>query len=63
MSELSNHIRQDVVEVVQRMTSFELSEVASFKEQYVASLFLPHTDIGLFPQVGMRLHAGSAVKG
>jgi len=62
MSELSNHIRQDVVGVVQRMTSFELSEVANFKEQYVASLFLPHTDISLFPQVGMRLQAVSAGK-
>ncbi|MCJ7602612.1 MAG: ATP-binding protein, partial [Desulfobulbaceae bacterium] len=62
MSELSNHIRQDVVAVVQKMTSFELSEVANFKEQYVASLFLPHTDISLFPQVGMRLNAASAGK-
>ncbi len=50
MSEMSNHIRRDVVEVVHRMTSFELSEVASFKDQYVASLFLPHTDMSLFPQ-------------
>lgn len=50
MSELSNHIRKDVVEVVRKMTSFELSEVPSFKDQYVASLFLPHTDLGLFPR-------------
>lgn len=49
MSELSNHIRKDVVEVVRKMTSFELSEIPSFKDQYVASLFLPHTDLGLFP--------------
>ena len=54
MSELSNHIRQDVVDVVQRMTSFELSEVVQFKDQYVASLFLPHTDISLFPAVEKR---------
>jgi len=51
MSEMSNHIRRDVVEVVHRMTSFELSEVARFKDQYVASLFLPHTDMSLFPRV------------
>jgi uncharacterized 2Fe-2S/4Fe-4S cluster protein (DUF4445 family) len=55
MSELSNHIRQDVVEVVARMTSFELSEVSSFKDQYVAALFLPHTDLGLFPATAARL--------
>jgi uncharacterized 2Fe-2S/4Fe-4S cluster protein (DUF4445 family) len=55
LSELSNHIRRDVVEVVNRMTSFELSEVVSFQEQYVASLFLPHTDLGLFPATAKRL--------
>ena len=55
LSELSNHIRRDVVAVVNRMTSFELSEVASFKEQYVASLFLPNTDLGLFPETAKRL--------
>jgi uncharacterized 2Fe-2S/4Fe-4S cluster protein (DUF4445 family) len=57
MSELSNHIRQDVVDVVHRMTSFELSEVPDFKDQYIASLFLPHTDIGLFPATRERLAA------
>jgi uncharacterized 2Fe-2S/4Fe-4S cluster protein (DUF4445 family) len=55
MSELSNHIRRDVMAVVQRMTSFELSEVTGFQEQYVASLFLPHTDRTLFPGVHRRL--------
>ena len=54
MSELSNHIRQDVVEVVRKMTSFELSEIPDFKDQYVASLFLPHTDTGLFPEAARR---------
>lgn len=55
MSEMSNHIRQDVVEVVRRMTSFELSEVAHFKDQYIGSHFLPHTDMTLFPKVRERL--------
>ena len=55
MSALSNHIRHDVLAVVSRMTSFELSEVVSYHDQYVASLFLPHTDISLFPQVAARL--------
>jgi len=54
MSALSNHIRKDVVEVVHRMTSFELSEIPAFKDQYVASMFLPHTDLGLFPTVASR---------
>ncbi|MBU4034682.1 MAG: ATP-binding protein, partial [Proteobacteria bacterium] len=55
MSEMSNHIRQDVVEVVRKMTSFELSEMPYFQEQYIASHFLPHTDISLFPRVAERL--------
>jgi uncharacterized 2Fe-2S/4Fe-4S cluster protein (DUF4445 family) len=54
MSELSNHIRKDVVEVVRKMTSFELSEIPGFKDQYVASLFLPHTDLSLFPEAAQR---------
>ena len=55
MSEMSNHIRRDVVEVVRMMTSFELSEVTSFKDQFIASLFLPHTDASLFPHAARRL--------
>jgi len=55
MSEMSNHIRQDVVEVVRKMTSFELSEIPAFQDQYIASHFLPHTDLGLFPSVRDRL--------
>ena len=55
MSEMSNHIRRDVVKVVRKMTSFELSEVTDFKDQYIASLFLPHTDNSLFPETCARL--------
>ena len=54
MSELSNHIRQDVVRVVRKMISFELSEVAGFEDQYVASIFLPNTDLSLFPKTAKR---------
>ncbi|XCN73580.1 MAG: ASKHA domain-containing protein [Candidatus Electrothrix aestuarii] len=54
MCELSNHIRRDVVEVVRKMTSFELSEVPGFKDQYMASMFLPHTDLALFPDAAAR---------
>ncbi|MBU0482027.1 MAG: DUF4445 domain-containing protein [Proteobacteria bacterium] len=59
MSELSNHIRRDVVEVVNRMTSFELSEVNSFHNQYMASLFMPHTDLALFPATAVKLEKKS----
>jgi uncharacterized 2Fe-2S/4Fe-4S cluster protein (DUF4445 family) len=55
MCELSNHIRRDVVEAVRKMTSFELSEVPGFKDQYMASMFLPHTDLELFPGIAQRV--------
>ncbi len=56
MSELSNHIRRDVVTTLQMMTSFELSDVPSYTDKYVASLFLPHTDGTLFPNASVRRH-------
>jgi len=55
MSAMSNHVRRDVVEVVRKMTRFELSEVPSFHDQFTASLFLPHTDGSLFPATTRRL--------
>ncbi len=54
MSELSNHIRRDVAKTLQMMTSFELSDVPSYKDQYIASHFLPHTDETLFPRASER---------
>ena len=52
MSSLSNHIRKDVVEVTRRMTNFELSETASYMDNYIAALFLPHTEIN---QLGIKM--------
>ncbi|RZB34999.1 MAG: hypothetical protein SRB1_00767 [Desulfobacteraceae bacterium Eth-SRB1] len=54
---LSNHIRKDVVEITRRMTNFELSETASYMNNYMASLFLPHTDMSRFPRIKQRLEA------
>ncbi|HBI16416.1 MAG TPA: ferredoxin [Desulfobulbaceae bacterium] len=54
MSELSNRIRRDVARTARRMTSIELSEVPAYKDQYMASLFLPHTDGSLFPKAAER---------
>jgi uncharacterized 2Fe-2S/4Fe-4S cluster protein (DUF4445 family) len=55
MSSLTNRIRQDVVEVTRKMTNFELSETTSYMDNYVAALFLPHTDLNLFPKLKARL--------
>ncbi|MDL2274628.1 ASKHA domain-containing protein [Desulfosarcina sp. OttesenSCG-928-G10] len=57
MSSLTNRIRRDVVEVTRSITNFELSETASYMDNYIAALFLPHTDLNLFPKVKARLDA------
>jgi uncharacterized 2Fe-2S/4Fe-4S cluster protein (DUF4445 family) len=57
MSCLTNRIRQDVAEVVRKMTNFELSETASYMDNYIAALFLPHTDLDQFPRLKQRLEA------
>jgi uncharacterized 2Fe-2S/4Fe-4S cluster protein (DUF4445 family) len=61
MSCLTNRIRKDVVDVTKRMTNFELSETPSFMDNYVAALFLPHTDMEQFPKLKARLKSRSAL--
>jgi uncharacterized 2Fe-2S/4Fe-4S cluster protein (DUF4445 family) len=62
MSALTNRIRRDVVEVTKKMTNFELSETHSYMDNYVAALFLPHTDMNQFPKIKARLEARRAGK-
>jgi len=62
MSALTNRIRKDVVDVTKRMTNFELSETASYMDNYVAALFLPHTDIDQFPKLKARLKVRKALR-
>lgn len=62
MSSLTNRIRKDVVEVTKKMTNFELSETPSFMDNYVAALFLPHTDMDKFPRLKARLEARKNLK-
>jgi uncharacterized 2Fe-2S/4Fe-4S cluster protein (DUF4445 family) len=57
MSSLTNRIRKDVVEVTKKMTNFELSDTPSYMDNYVAALFLPHTDMNKFPKLKTRLEA------
>lgn len=61
MSAMTNRIRRDVVEVTRKMTNFELSETPSYMDHYVASLFLPHTDLHLFPKLKARMDARRAL--
>jgi hypothetical protein len=46
-----------VVEVTDKMTNFELSDTPSYMDNYIAALFLPHTDINQFPNLKARLEA------
>ena len=61
MSSLTNRIRRDVVEVTRKMTNFELSETVSYMDNYVAALFLPHTDLNQFPELKVRLEKRKAM--
>jgi len=40
-----------VVEIAKKMTYLELSADNRFMDAYTSALFLPHTDIELFPSV------------
>ena len=62
MSSLTNRIRRDVVEVTKKMTNFELSDTASYMDNYVAALFLPHTDMNKFPNLKARIESRKAIK-
>jgi uncharacterized 2Fe-2S/4Fe-4S cluster protein (DUF4445 family) len=57
MSSMTNRIRKDVVEVTRKMTNFELSETPSYMNNYVAAMFIPHTEIEQFPRLKQRMDA------
>jgi uncharacterized 2Fe-2S/4Fe-4S cluster protein (DUF4445 family) len=61
MSALTNQVRRHVTEVTQKMTNFELSETPSYMDHYVSALFLPHTNMELFPQLKARLEARKTI--
>jgi uncharacterized 2Fe-2S/4Fe-4S cluster protein (DUF4445 family) len=48
---LSDHMRKEAEDVAQKMTNIELSVSRRFMDEYISALFLPHTNITLFPTV------------
>jgi uncharacterized 2Fe-2S/4Fe-4S cluster protein (DUF4445 family) len=48
---LSRKMRQESEEIATRMTYMELSVSRGFMDEYMSALFLPHTDMDLFPSV------------
>jgi len=51
MALLSREMRQRVTEVAKMMTYLELSADNTFFDEFNAALFLPHTDMTMFPSV------------
>ena len=54
----SRDLLEEERRVADMMTNFELSETPGFMDQYIAALFLPHTQEDYFPTVTERLRAG-----
>jgi uncharacterized 2Fe-2S/4Fe-4S cluster protein (DUF4445 family) len=50
-------VRHDVADVAGKMTYLELSADNSFMDEYTSALFLPHTDLTVFPSVRAALAA------
>jgi uncharacterized 2Fe-2S/4Fe-4S cluster protein (DUF4445 family) len=48
---LSEQMRREAEEIAKKMTYMELSVSRGFMDEYMSALFLPHTDIDLFPTV------------
>jgi uncharacterized 2Fe-2S/4Fe-4S cluster protein (DUF4445 family) len=51
MTLLSNHAFEKAHEIAEKMTYFELSVNPDFMDEFIAALFLPHTNQQLFPSV------------
>jgi len=55
LTSFSRDLLDDARRVANMMTNFELSENIDFMNNYVAALFLPHTNSGEFPSVSKKL--------
>jgi uncharacterized 2Fe-2S/4Fe-4S cluster protein (DUF4445 family) len=51
MALLSTSAFEKTLDIARRMTNIELSNYQPFMNEFVAALFLPHTDSSLFPSV------------
>lgn len=52
---LSERHRQEADEIAKRLTHFELTTDRSFYEEFASALFLPHTNVELFPSAAKLL--------
>ncbi len=56
---LSREARERAGAIARQLTYLELSTTAGFMDNYVAALFLPHTDRSAFPSVLARVRQGA----
>jgi uncharacterized 2Fe-2S/4Fe-4S cluster protein (DUF4445 family) len=57
---LDRNARERISDIASRMTYIELSADNSFYEAFMSALFLPHTDLALFPSVAEAIQKESA---
>jgi uncharacterized 2Fe-2S/4Fe-4S cluster protein (DUF4445 family) len=62
MALLSADARQRIGDIARRMTYIELCADNSFTEEFMAAMFLPHTNASLFPSVAEATELGSGVR-
>ncbi|MBU1615625.1 ATP-binding protein, partial [bacterium] len=55
LSACSSQMFKKAQQVAKSMTNIELSDNAGFMDEYMAALFLPHTEEKRFPQSFKRL--------
>jgi uncharacterized 2Fe-2S/4Fe-4S cluster protein (DUF4445 family) len=51
MALLSAHAFEKAIDISKKMTNIELSNYLPFMDEFIAAIFLPHTDRSLFPSV------------
>jgi uncharacterized 2Fe-2S/4Fe-4S cluster protein (DUF4445 family) len=60
MALLRRDAREEIAAIAKKMTYLELAADNAFTEQFMAALFLPHTDMTQFPSVAKVLEEESA---
>jgi uncharacterized 2Fe-2S/4Fe-4S cluster protein (DUF4445 family) len=58
MTLISQEFKETQRELASGITYLDLSSTPGYMEQYTGAMFLPHTDMTLFPSVKMKLEAG-----
>lgn len=54
MALLSKHALEEANLIAKKMTYFELSVNPTFMDEFIAAMFLPHTNLDLFPSVSQK---------